>query len=287
MAIAVLGGLMWSYQFTLSDMARNWQNDDNYSVGMLVPLIAAYVVWIGRDVLRQVVLKPAWLLGICAIGLSQAIRFEGLADLRESIERYSFVFNLGGLVLLVMGWQMFYRVRWILLFLLLMVPVPGTIHNIISAPLQNLATTGAVFTLELVGITVSREGYVMVLNNEVPIAVAEACSGLRLLTAFIVVACAMAFMIGRPSWQRAVLVLSSIPIAIMCNLIRLVITALLFLWTTSEVAERFFHDFAGLTMMPLAVGLLAVELWVMGKLIIEDEQSDASAAPAGQPVRGE
>ena len=85
----------------------------------------------------------------------------------------------------------------------------------------------------------------MVLNHEVRVAVAEACSGLRMLTAFVVVAAALAYVVNRPRWQKAALVVSSVPVAILCNLARLVATAILFMLVSSEFGERFFHDFAG------------------------------------------
>ena len=187
------------------------------------------------------------------------------------------VLTVVGIVLLVGGRRVAREVRWILVFLLLMVPLPGRIHNLISGPLQNLATAGAVVSLELSGVTVIREGNVMLLNGDVAVAVAEACSGLRMLTAFVVVAATLAYVVKRPFWQKATLVVSSIPLAILCNLIRLVVTAVLYLVASGETAERFFHDFAGLTMMPLAVLLLIGELWIMARLVVEDHGKKAEA----------
>ena len=179
--------------------------------------------------------------------------------------------SIVGVVMLVAGWQVFWKLKWILLFGFLMVPLPGRIHNMVSGPLQDHATSAAVFSLELLGITVGREGNVIVLNDSVPLAVAEACSGLRMLTSFAVVAATLAYVIYRPFWQKCVIVCSCVPVAILCNTIRLVVTALLFLKTNNEFAERFFHDFAGLTMMPLAVFILIVEMWLMTKLVIPED----------------
>ncbi len=111
----------------------------------------------------------------------------------------------------------------------------------------------------------------MVLNGTTPVAVAEACSGLRMLTAFVVVACVLAFSVRRPAWQKGVLVLSSVVVAIACNIVRLVATALLFTVVNAELAKTFFHDFAGWTMMPLAIALLFGEIWLLSKLVVEDD----------------
>jgi exosortase len=117
----------------------------------------------------------------------------------------------------------------------------------------------------------------MLLNGDTPVAVAEACSGLRMLTAFVVVAAFMAFVLRRPAWQRIALVASSVPIAIVCNLVRLVATAELFVLVSSDIGERFFHDFAGLTMMPLAVLMLVGELWLFS-VLVEDPRRVASTS---------
>ena len=265
--------LLWSYWPTLFLLIKDWQNDDNYSVGMLVPFAALYLLWQDRRDLKSCVIKPCW-WGLGIILPAQAARAFGLFALYESAERYSLVLTVVGFVLLIAGWQIFGRVRWILLFLFLMVPFPGRIHNLISGPLQTQATSSAMFVLELVGVTVARDGNVLVLNDRVPIAVAEACSGLRMLTAFVVVASVLAYTVTRPRWQKAVIVLSGVPVAILCNLVRLVITAFLFLWTSNEFAETFFHDFAGYTMMPMAILILLGELWIMSKLVLDEPRED-------------
>lgn len=268
-ASALLGALLWSYWPTIAGLMKDWRLDDNYSVGQLVPFAALYLLWQERAALAKCVVNPCW-WGVALLLLAQMARAYGLVQFYESGERYSMVVTVWGVVLLVGGWQIFWRVRWILLFLFLMVPLPGVIHNAITRPLQDFATVSAVFSLELVGVDVVRQGNIMVLNGDMKIAVAEACSGLRMLTAFVVVAWVFAYIVNRPRWQKITLVLSSFPVALLCNLIRLVVTAILFLIASSELAERFFHDFAGWTMMPLAIFMLVGELWVLSRLVIED-----------------
>ncbi len=276
--VLLLGGaILWVYWPVLASLRKEWQTDQNYSVGQLVPFAVLYLLWNDRKRLSGVRCRACW-WGIGVIALAQAARLFGLVRLFESAERYALVLTIIGVVLLVTGWEVFWKVRWLLLFLFLMVPLPGRIHNMISGPLQENATAGAVFFLELLGISLTNEGNVIVLNDDVPLAVAEACSGLRMLTAFVVVAFTLAYVVRRPPWQKVALVLSSVPVAIICNTARLVVTALLFLVGSSELANRFFHDFAGFTMMPLAVLMLILELWIMSKLVIE-EPSNASASP--------
>jgi exosortase len=185
---------------------------------------------------------------------------------------------------MVAGWRVFRRVSWILLFLFLMFPFPGRAHNLIAGPLQRLATTGSVFLLEAFGTRVSQQGNVITLGENTPIAVAEACSGLRMLTAFIIVAAFIAYMIKRPRWQKAVLLASSIPVAVICNIVRIFLTAMIMLYVSKELGEKFFHDFAGLVMMPVAVVLIFGEIWVMDKLVAPELDTRSGKGTQGKSV---
>ena len=283
--LVLLAITVGSYLPTMRSLFTAWQNDDNYSSGQLVPLVAAFLVWRERKALSQCVVAPCWWGGIVLLVLAETTRMFGLLFMRLSMERYALVLAIAGLVLMVAGRQVFRRVVWILLFLFLMVPLPTVVHNLISPPLQRVATTGSVFLLEAVGISVSQQGNVVVLNGETPLAVAEACSGLRMLTAFIIVAAFIAYMVKRPRWQKGVLLVSSIPVAVVCNMVRIFATAMLMLYVSAEVAQKFFHDFAGYVMMPVAVLLLFGEIWLMDRIIVpesgpQQKQADAKAKPA-------
>lgn len=279
MFAVLLAALAWVYAPVVAGLVKNWQNDPDYSVGQLVPLAVLYLLWQRRDLLKGARIGPCW-WGLVPIVLAAVIRLAGLLFLYESVERYALVLSIVGLVLLLFGFDVFWRLRWILLLLVLMVPLPGRVHNMVSGPLQGWATASTVFVLELVGFTVAREGHVLVLNDNVHVAVAEACSGLRMLTAFVVVAYVFAALVRRSVWQRVVLFASSVPVAIVANMLRLVVTACLFVYSSSKVAETFFHDFAGITMMPIAIALLLGELWLLRVLILPNEKSTRQRKPA-------
>lgn len=261
----------WSYWPTMKMLASTWRTNDDYSAGQLVPLVAAFLVWRERKTIGKSPVVPCWGAGMTLLIAVQALHIYGiLYGARPSIEQYSMVLTVISLVLMVGGWQVFRKVLWILLFLFLMVPLPGSVHNLISGPLQSVATTGSVFLLEALGATVSQQGNVVMLNETTPMAVAEACSGLRMLMAFVIVGAFVAYMIKRPRWQKATLLLSSVPVAVVCNIARLCVTGVLFMLISAEVGKKFFHDFAGMAMMPIAALLLFAELWLMDKLIVPE-----------------
>ena len=259
----------WAYWDTIVSLLKEWQSNDDYSAGQLVPMVGVFFVWVERERLRKCVLRPCW-WGILVVFAAVAARIFGLLFMYESAERYSLALIIAGLVLVVGGKQVVRVMWWALLFLFLMVPLPGKIHNMISGPLQSMATSGAVFLLEAFGVRVSQLGNVIVLNQKVSMSVVEACSGLRMLTAFVIVAGFIAYMVKRSRMQKAIIFLSGVPVAVICNILRLFVTGILFLTASTEVAEKFFHDFAGIVMMPVAVMLLFGELWLMDKLIVSE-----------------
>jgi len=271
LTLLLLAVTAWSYWPTVVKLSHGWEADD-YSAGQLVPFIVVFLIWRDRKVFGESPLVPCWVGGIILLLLAEAARAYGFLSGLASIERCSLVLMVAGLVLMVAGWRMFRRVLWILLFLFLMVPLPNRVHNLISGPLQTTATAGSVFLLEAFGVMVSRQGNTMILNGDTHLGVAEACSGLRMLTAFIVVAAFIAYTVKRSRRQKAFLLLSSIPVALVCNVLRIVVTAVLMLYVSTEVAEKFFHDFAGMVMMPAAVMLMFGELWLMNRLTVSEPE---------------
>jgi len=288
--VTLLAITLWSYWPTVLDLLHEWQGNDNYSAGQIVPLVAVFLIWRERRAGWRARFTPCWPSGMALVVLAQVAHVYGLLFLRQAAERYALVLTILGLTLLIAGRQVFRRLFWILLFLFLMVPLPGVAHNLIAGPLQRLATTGSVVLLEAVGVSVGQQGNVVLLNERTPIAVAEACSGLRMLTAFVIVAAFIAYMVKRPRWQKAILLASSIPVAVVCNIVRIFVTALLMLHVSNEVGEKFFHDCAGLVMMPAAVLLLFGELWLMDKLITPESaarpgRADICVRSARRPAR--
>ncbi|MBN2559536.1 MAG: exosortase/archaeosortase family protein [Phycisphaerae bacterium] len=256
--------LLWAYLPVLVGLAEVWRENQDYSGGQVVPFIALYLIWRKRDALRSCEVRPCgW--GLAIVVSAQFIRLAGEFLSFGSAVTYSFPLTVAGLVLAILGRGVFHALRWVLTFLFLMMPLPSRLHVALAGGLKTLAASWAASVLEWFGFTIVRQGNVLLMDGSVPIGVAEACSGLRMLTAFLIVAATLVFLIDARPWQKAVLVLSSMGLAVICNLARLCATAALYRWTSNETAERFFHDFAGLSMMPVAIFLLLAEAALLRK----------------------
>jgi exosortase len=126
----------------------------------------------------------------------------------------------------------------------------------------------------MVGYDVIQEGNVIDIDG-VKVAVAEACNGLRMITAFFVISGLVVLLVKRAWWEKLIVLISSLPIALMCNTIRLTITAIFFTIIEGEYWEQLFHDFGGYAMMPLALAAIIAELYLLKKLTTMPSEEEA------------
>ena len=281
--IIALAALVWAYSTVLTDLWGIWTRNDDQSSGLLVPFLALYVAFNRRHALAEIPAR-AWYWGAAVVILGFAMRFGGTMLQFATMERFSIIVVVTGMVLTIFGPRMTRKVAWVLAFLLLMLPMPGPVQRALSLPLQGWATTSAVFVLELFGWIVVREGNVMSIGDTT-VAVAEACNGLRMLMAFVIVSTLAAFVSKRAWWEKGILVASSIPIAIICNTIRLSVTAMAFTRHYGESVNMMFHDWGGYAMMPLALGMLGLEILILDR-IAPEVAVEEGAARGGGPKAG-
>ena len=256
---------VWSFWFNIKDLWNIWQRSDEYSSGLLVPFLAVYVLWLRRKQIVSCDIKPS-LWGLLIFLAAQAINLFGLFFMYSSMERLSIMISIVALVLLLFGCELFRKVLTTLFFLCLMLPLPRSIHSTIVLPLQVWSTSSAVFCLEMMGYDVVRQGNIIDINGTT-VAVAEACNGLRMIMAFFVVGGFIILLSKRVWWEKVVILVSSLPIALLCNTIRLAITAVAFTVLKGERWEKIFHDFGGYAMMPLAIGIIVFELWLLARIV--------------------
>jgi exosortase len=269
----VLIAFLWSYWPGFADLWKLWQRSDEYSSGLLVPFLAVYILWSRRKTITQCRITPS-MWGLFAFVAAQGIRLFGLFFMYSSAERLSIVLSVAALVLLLFGWQLLRGVSTVLLFLCLMLPWPNRVQSAVTLPLQHWATSSAVFCLEMVGYEVVREGNVINIGDA-SVAVAEACNGLRMVTAFFVIGGLVVLLIRRTWWEKLIVLVSSLPIALLCNTVRLAITAVFFTVLQGDYWETIFHDFGGYAMMPLALAAVIGELWLLTKLTTLPSEEEA------------
>lgn len=267
LAVGAAVVVLWAYWPTFMTLWNTWSANPQYSHGYLVPLFAAVLLWFRKEYLPALPLTPSW-WGLAVVGLAFLMRLGGAFLYFEWLEEVSLLPCLAGLVLMVGGWP---ALRWAwpgIGFLIFMVPLPHRLEAWLPNQLQTIATRASTFTMQTLGLPAFSEGNTIMLN-ETRIGVVEACSGLSMLMIFIALSTAVAFVIKRPAWEKVLILLSAIPIALIANVTRITVTGILYETSDPKVAEMVFHDLAGWLMMPLALGVLWLELKLLGRLLVE------------------
>jgi exosortase len=281
--------VLWAYWTTLAEMAERWFDDPQYSHGYLVPLFSIYLLWSRRAIVKDGFVSSSW-WGVVVLALGLALRFAGVYFFYGFFDAISLLLCLAGLVLVLGGRQAF-RWSWpAILFLGFMVPLPYRLQTALSGTLQRIATKMSTYALQTLGQPAVSEGNIIHIND-VPIGVVEACNGLGMLVTFFAISTAAAMLLKYGWWRRAILIIGAIPVAIIANVIRITVTGVMYGASQNEAAKFVFHDVAGWLMMPLAVLIIYVELYVMDRLIVDRKDAaqsgpiaflptNASAAPA-------
>jgi exosortase len=264
----------WAYWPILAQMAGKWASDPQYSHSYLVPLFSLYLLWRGRSAAEPFLGRPSW-AGLALLVLGLGLYLAGAYWYFDWFSAISLLPVLAGAALLIGGWPTLSRSALAIGFLIFMIPLPFRIETALSQPLQRVATIASTYVLQTFGLPALSEGNVIIIN-EARIGIVEACNGLGMMLLFVALATAVAIVVQRSWIEKVIIIASSIPIAVASNVLRITVTGLLSYLVSAEWADRFFHDFAGWFMMPAALGMLAIELWILSHMFVTvDERPSA------------
>lgn len=281
--IVVIGGLFcFLFRNEIGSIVHEWLTDASWSHGFLIPLFSLYFVNQHKSQVLNLRTRPNY-LGLFFLLCSILFYFfnivspSGYAYFRS----ISIIVALGAVVLFLGGWQLV-KYTWLpIVFLIFAVPLPRRYYVGLTMPMRQWATQVAAVLLNLVGdLEATASGVVIdVVYKGQPLEpalnVAEACSGMRLLTAFLALGVAMAYLHYRPIWQRIILLGSIIPIAIFCNIVRVTITGFIYVLIHPKYTQGIYHDMLGMAMLPLAFGLYWFLAWFMSSLFVDETETIA------------
>jgi exosortase len=270
--------LVLSYWTAIGQLFASWCDED-YQYGWFVPPFAAVLLYLRREMIRPLPTGGS-LWGIAFLALAGLMSWTSVVLAYESLDPWSIIPCLTGLVILMGGWR---ALQWAwpsLVILIFMYPLPGFLQDWGRYQLQHLATIWSAYMLQTFGIAVAPPGdsNIIMLPGG-PLNVDVVCSGLRMLMLFFAICVGASFVMRRPLWQKIVVLLSAIPFAVVANVSRITATGLvqeIFALSPDAIDEA--HKWAGVViMMPLGLLLLWGELAILGNLFIEPP-SDYSVA---------
>ena len=255
-AIAWFGILLIAvYYPILSHLVAQWSTDDDVSHGFFVPLVAGYIAWQRRETLLSLDWKPAW-WGVGLLVWAGVQAYLGMLGAELFLQRTAFLISLVAMLLVLGGTRLVRELAFPLLLLPFMVPLPTVVYNQITFPLQLFASAVAERSLELLNIAVLRDGNILELASQ-KLSVAEACSGIRSLLSLSFLSLVYAYFFDRKVWMRWVLLIATVPIAIIANSARVTLTGV-FSEIDPSLAEGFFHEAEGWVIFVVALVILVM-----------------------------
>jgi exosortase len=281
-ALALFTAVFWDW---LSKQVRySLSHPSDWGHTLLIPFIAGWFVWMRREELRRTEVRPAWSgLALLVLGLAAyaACSLGPAALQHHNIRGIAVGMSLFGVVLLVTGWSW---MRW-LWFPLAYIAVFGQyvserFISVVTYRLQDISAKGAYLLLSVLGLDVDLTGNVLtVFDSGKPhlLNVAEACSGMRMLVAFLALGVAMAYVSLPTLWQRVALVAMGVPVAVFVNVLRVATLGLLTM-VNPEFAAGEFHHFIGLLWLVPAFLLYLLVLWILGNLVVTEDEAGGSHA---------
>ena len=285
--LLIIGGLfVYLFYNEISVIVNKWMTDSSWSHGFLIPGFSLYFINQHKKEILNLyssgLTRPNY-LGLALLIL--AILFYLFNKVSPSgyayFQRISVIMALGAVVLFLGGWPLTRYMWFPVAFLIFAVSLPQRYYVSLTMPMRHLAAYVASTLLNLVdSIETTVSGVVIEVFYkgqpvEPPLNVAEACSGMRLLMAFLALGVAMAYLHYRPIWQRLVLLASTIPIAIACNIVRVTVTGFIYVLIHPKYTQGVYHDALGLSMLPLAFALYGFLAWFMSSLFIDEAEAVA------------
>lgn len=263
-------GLVWGYAPTILQLAQSWEREPDYSHGWFVVPIVGYLMWSMKNSMPP--LKAGLHLGgLVMILLVVAVRLFASWAYFDSLDGWTIPLTAIALAWVFGGRGFMFWALPALGFLFFMVPLPFRIENELSRPLQWIATQASTFVLQLMGQPAISEGTTILLGDQV-LEVERACSGLRIFIGVFALSYVYAMLARRNVWEGIAIVLCAVPIALIANMARIVITGLCYQWFSGEVARKFSHDLAGFFMIGIAAALFGLFIYYI-RWLIQDAQT--------------
>jgi len=244
-------------------MVQQWTSAE-YSHAWLIPVVSLFIVWYRRHVLSGLLNRGSW-FGTAVLAVALALCVLGEFSTIFALQYYGFVLALAGLTLAAAGGGGL-RLLWFpIAYLVFMVPLPNFLQVKLSQDMQLISSFLGVEMIRWTGVSVFLSGNVIDLGAY-KLQVVEACSGLRYLFPLMSFGFLVAYLFRGAIWQRTLLFLSTIPITVAMNSLRIAVIGILVEYYGVGAAEGFLHYFEGWSVFLVCLAALCGEAWILVKL---------------------
>jgi exosortase len=285
LAAALLGlYYLWvERQFGLSGFSARYFEDWGHAFA--VPVISGIYIWVNRHRFRWDRACLYWPgLAVLMLGVVMyAFFLLNIALANHMLQGFSMILAICGLVLLIAGPHLFRQLLFPIAFLGFAVTISEMIMNRITEKLQDMAAVGSEVMLRMLMFDVTRLGNQLTVYNSVgvgyPLEVAEACSGMRMVVAFVALAVAVGFFSCRQWWHRVAIVLLAVPVAVFMNIVRVAVLAAITL-VNPDFSVGGAHALIGTVLLIPAFLLFMFCVWLLKKITPDQPEQTKTKAVA-------
>jgi len=296
----LVGGAVVSLAF-VALFFRWFMQQDRFSRGYMedwghayiIPLISGYMLWLKRDELRAAPRQVFW-PGLAVVMCGIASYFFFLIGVSNHLgQGLALILTIAGLVILLLGPEIFRLSFVAMAYLVFAITLPEQVMNLITFQLKLVASAGAGVALTLLapiwGYSITVEGNTIVLlykSVKIPLNVADACSGMRMVVAFFALGAAVAVFACKQWWQRVALLAMAAPVALFMNVVRVAVLGIASLYTPA-LATGDAHMLIGTLLLVPGLALFLTVVWILNKLVVDPSPAVAAikTAESGTPGR--
>lgn len=250
--LLALAAVAWHRSLTM--LWSTWSTNDNYSHGPLVPATSLALVWLRRDALAEVPVRPDS-RGLWLVALGCAMQVVGTRGDVFALQGWALLPLLYGLSLTFLGGPLTRRLAFPIGYLGFMLTFPPVVMNNLSFALKEVSVRGAVAGAHVLGVALERDGMSLHLRTGI-LQVENPCSGLRSLLALLATGTLFAYFQPGGGWRRLAILLAVPPIAILGNAARLLLVVVAADRRGVVWASGAFHDATGYVVYAVALGAL-------------------------------
>jgi exosortase D (VPLPA-CTERM-specific) len=278
----LLLSLGFLFHMGIMNLFERWGMQQELSHSYFIPLITAYLLWDRREALRESLGKPHW-AGLAIIAFSALLVIGYQTTQIFLIEQIGLIVSIFGAALLLGGVSMTRVAFFPLAFLLFMIPPPFWIITVTSWNFQLWSSELGVAMIRMFGIPVLLSGNVIDLGVT-KLQVVEACSGLRYLFPFLSLGALAGYFYKGPLWQRALVLLSTIPITIFMNSFRIALTGVLTSGGDTSHTEGLLHFFEGYVVFIMCIIILLGLIVLLARLSGKKNVLATLGPPECEPI---
>lgn len=261
------------YRWFVTQGLWSWNRIEDWGHAFAIPAISGYLIWIRRDEIAKADARVFW-PGLAPMVLGIATYFAGIVTIRNHmVQGFAMILTLFGIVLLLAGPSVMRRVFLPIAFLGFGVTLAEKIMLAITFKLKLIASQGSYILLSVTGpmfgyhIDVSGNTLLIQPNQgaEIPLNVADACSGMRMVVAFYALAGAVVLLSAKTWWQRIAIMLIAGPVAVAMNVFRVAVLGWLSL-VDPNLASGDAHMMIGTLLLIPSLFLFMGLVWVLNRL---------------------